>query len=97
MTRFAVFFAFILLALATSAQAAQAEQQVVLSVDNMVCVSCEMRIENAMTAVEGVTSVKADAETKTVRISFDHQKTSIETILAASDEAGYPAEVVNAR
>ena len=97
MTRYATFFAVFLIALAASVQAAQADQQIVLSVDNMVCVSCEMRIENAVAAVEGVTSVKADAESKTVRVSFDQQRTSVETILEASSEAGYPAEVVTAR
>ncbi|MGY6588680.1 MAG: heavy-metal-associated domain-containing protein [Wenzhouxiangella sp.] len=97
MTRYATFFVVLLIALAASVQAAQADQQIVLSVDNMVCMSCEMQIENAVTAVDGVTSVKADAESKTVRVSFDQQRTSVETILAASSEAGYPAEVVTAR
>ena len=97
MTKHAAFLALILFALAAIAQAAQTEQQVVLSVDNMVCVSCEMRIENALTALDGVTSVKADAEAKAVHVSFDQQQTTIEAILAASDEAGYPAEVVSTR
>lgn len=94
MPKYAAFFAFILFALSASVHANQAEQQLVLSVDNMACVSCEMRIENAISAVDGVTAVKANAETKTVRVSFDRQRTNVEVILAASNEAGYPAEVV---
>ncbi len=95
-------FVMALLFVANPAQATvpmpiEADQQVVLSVDNMVCVSCEMRIEEALGAVNGVASVNADAESKTVRVSFDSQRTNIRAIVAASTEAGHPAEVVTGR
>ncbi len=69
-------------------------EQASLSIPNMVCMSCEMRVEQAVTAVTGVAGVAFDAEDKIATVAFDPEQASLEEILAACDEAGYPATVV---
>lgn len=69
-------------------------KQVSLSIPNMVCMSCEMQIETAVTAVDGVTDVEFDGEQKLATISFDPTRASLEAILDASEAAGYPATLV---
>ena len=81
----------ILLTLAMTLQAGQRDNQVTLEVTNMVCSSCEMRIEQTISALAGVTSVEADASSNSVRVNFDSNRVTLEQILQASEAAGYPA------
>lgn len=89
------FVALLMILLAASpAQAEDQLSQASLSITNMVCVSCQMRVEQAVTAVEGVSSVSFDEDGETVVVAFDPQATSLDAILSACEEAGYPASVV---
>ncbi len=77
---------------------AQAEQQLneaTLSIPNMECMSCEMRVEQAVREVAGVAAIDFDGEAKTASIRFDASQGSLEQILAACEEAGYPATVLD--
>jgi len=49
-------------------------------------------VENDVSALEGVQSVKAEVDSKLVTITFDDAKLSQEQIAEAMDEAGYPIE-----
>ena len=69
-------------------------QQASLSIPNMVCMSCEMRVEKAVTAVAGVLGIEFNTEANIAEISYDPDQTSLEAILAACDQAGYPATVI---
>ena len=73
---------------------AETSERITLSIPNMVCMSCEMQIETAVTAVDGVTQVDFDGEQKLARVSFDPERASVEAILDAGEAAGYPATVV---
>lgn len=85
----------LLLALIISfAQAETSPSEVKLSIPNMVCVSCEMVIEEAIFQLTGVTGIEFDGEAKTALIRFDQALTSVDAILVASEEAGYPATVL---
>ncbi len=43
----------------------------IIRVDGMMCHHCEMRVENALLALDGVESVKADHEKKEVRVTLE--------------------------
>jgi copper chaperone CopZ len=62
-----------------------------LSVPNISCGHCVSAIEAELTEMEGITSVKADAGTKTVTVQWD-APASIERIRATLTEINYPAQ-----
>jgi copper chaperone len=65
--------------------------QETLTVPNISCGHCVSAIESELADVEGVTSVKADAETKTVVVQWT-DPASIEQIRATLSEINYPAQ-----
>ena len=84
--------------LLTSAQAAIAAPQVVtLNVENATCELCGPIVKRALSRVAGVTSVKiADGKKGTMAtVAFDDARTNVETLVAASTNAGYPARAAN--
>jgi copper chaperone len=62
-----------------------------LNVPNISCGHCVSAIESELTDVAGVSSVKADAQTKTVVVQWD-APASIEKIRATLAEINYPAQ-----
>lgn len=58
-------------------------------VNGMACVQCKARVENAIKALDGVTSVEADLNAKNVTISFDSSKLSDADFQQAVEDAGY--------
>ncbi len=87
--------ALLLALIATQAAAEQNLQHARLSIPDMVCVSCEMRVEEAMTSVGGVAEVRFEPGANIATVSFDPEQASLDAILAACAEAGYPASVVD--
>lgn len=65
--------------------------QETLTVPNISCGHCVSAIESELTDVKGVTSVQADADTKTVTVQWD-APASIEGIRATLMEINYPAQ-----
>lgn len=53
------------------------------------CEHCQHAIEGAVGKMEGVSSVKVDILTKSVHISYDPQKVTLEKIEEVMDEEGY--------
>jgi periplasmic mercuric ion binding protein len=88
------FFSSILALLAFPALAG--ERAVSLSVPGMNCASCPYVVQAAISGVEGVQSVTADANARTAQVVFEDAVTSVDTILAATRNAGYPASVIAA-
>ncbi|MEP1933301.1 MAG: cation transporter [Paracoccaceae bacterium] len=72
-----------------------AEQTVTFSVPGMTCASCPFIVESAMSGVEGVIQVSADADTRTAVVVFDDAIANAEDIAFASTAAGYEAELVS--
>jgi copper chaperone len=62
-----------------------------LNVPNISCGHCVASIESELSELEGVTSVKADAATKTVIVQWE-SPASIEGIRATLTEINYPAQ-----
>ena len=68
---------------------AVAEKTVTLAIDGMTCTGCENTVQEAVTKIDGVKSIKASHLDSTAVVSFDASKTSIAAIGDAITEAGY--------
>jgi copper chaperone len=56
------------------------------------CEHCQHAIEGAVGKMEGVSSVKVDIPTKSVHISYDPQKVTLDKIEEVMDDEGYAVE-----
>lgn len=72
---------------------AGASQTVTLTVQNMTCSVCPITVRKALEKVQGVAGVKIDPDAKTATVTFDSDKASADTLIKATTEAGYPANV----
>lgn len=64
-------------------------ESVSIAVSGMKCGGCEQTIHTAVSAIEGVLSVKASHQEKRVVVEFDPDKTDIEAIEDAIEAAGF--------
>lgn len=85
----------ILLALsaALSAPAWAATQTTTLSVPGMTCATCPITLKKALNKVEGVEKIEVNLEKKEALVTFDDAKTTVEALLEATKNAGYPSTV----
>ena len=60
-----------------------------IDVNGMTCVGCEVTLEDNISKIEGVVSVKASHTEKKAIIEFDSTKTDIKTITKAIKASGY--------
>lgn len=60
-----------------------------IGVNGMTCVGCEVTLEENISKIEGVVSVKASHTEKEAIIEFDSTKTDIKTISKTIKESGY--------
>ena len=60
-----------------------------VGVNGMTCVGCEVTLEDNISTIEGVVSVKASHTEKEAVIEFDSTKTDIKTITQIIKESGY--------
>lgn len=77
-----------------AAPAVAAEQTVMLAVGNMYCDACPASVKKSLTRVTGVTNAVVSYETKRATVRFDDSKTSVESLLKATTNAGYPSRRV---
>ena len=68
-------------------------QSVTLDMQNMTCTMCPITIRKALQGVDGVQSAKVDFDSKTANVIFNPKKTTIETLIKSTTNAGYPATV----
>lgn len=66
-------------------------KSVVLAVEKMNCALCPFTVSKAIENVNGVSSVDVDYSSKTATVTFDDAITDVDTVAAASTNAGYPA------
>ncbi len=62
-------------------------------INNMHCENCAKRVEKVLKANEAVSMVKVNLEEKTVCVSFDADKTNVEALKKALDEAKFQTEI----
>ena len=81
------------LSVALSAPAWAAPQTVTLSVTGMTCAACPITIKKALNKVEGVENIEISLEKKEAVVTFDDAKTTVEALVEATTNAGYPSAV----
>lgn len=82
--------------LLASGAAFAAEQTVTLAVANMTCATCPPTVRRALSAVPGVIKVDVSLEKMSAVVTFDDEKTTLQALLAAPTNAGYPAKLAAA-
>lgn len=70
-------------------------QTVTLSVPGMTCVTCPITLKRALAKVEGVTNAEMDLDKRQARITFDDARTSVDALMKATADAGYPSTLAS--
>ena len=73
-----------------SADAPLATARVTLAVEGMSCASCDVTVERALLAVEGVDKAEVSFEPPRAVVSFDPTRATVADLMAATAAAGYP-------
>jgi mercuric ion transport protein len=64
-------------------------QRVVIPVEGMTCVTCEIAVRNALKQVNGVASAQVSVATKNATLDYDPAKTNPEQLVSAINSTGY--------
>lgn len=87
---FSIFMAIAFMVTPLPAHAAE-NKTVTLDVPGMTCQFCPITIRKALKKVSGVIEAKASFGTKTATVTFDPDKTNVESLIKATANAGYPS------
>ncbi|UES53510.1 heavy metal translocating P-type ATPase [Roseibium aggregatum] len=71
-------------------------QTVTLTIQSMSCASCVGRVDKALQAVPGVLSASVNLAAETATIVFAEGATTVQELVKASTDAGYPASLADA-
>jgi mercuric ion transport protein len=69
-------------------------QRVVIPVEGMSCVTCEIAVRNALKKVKGVVSAHVSVATKNATVDYDPAKTNPGQLVAAINSTGYRASLL---
>ena len=72
-----------------------ANQTRIIKIDGMTCGGCVAGVHNATADIDGLDDISIELADNQATVTFDDSKTSVETIAAAIDEAGFDATVAN--
>ncbi len=64
---------------------------VTLSVSGMTCSLCPPTVKKALMKVDGVSRAEVDYERKEAVVTFDDAKTTVEALMRATRNAGFPS------
>lgn len=67
------------------------EKTVTLAVQNMTCATCPYTVKHSLGAVPGVANVVVSFQEKTAVVTYDDTKTDVQSLTAATTNAGYPS------
>lgn len=81
--------------LLTLSPAFAASKTVTLSIPSMYCEMCPITVKKALNKVQGVNKVNASFEKKEAVVTFDDDKTNVQALTKATEDAGYPSHVVD--
>ena len=76
-------------------QLANGLNRIVISVEGLSCVACEIPVRHALRRIDGVKSVEVNAATKTATVEFESAKANPEQLVAAINSTGYHASLPN--
>jgi periplasmic mercuric ion binding protein len=74
--------------------ASAAQRTVTLAVENMTCATCAPTVKKSLTRVSGVTKVEISAEQSKAVVIFDDTKTTVNALVSATTNAGYPSRAL---
>lgn len=66
---------------------------VTLSIPGMYCQLCPATVKKAISKVDGVSKVDASFKSKEAVVTYDDNKTSVNALIKATANAGYPSTV----
>lgn len=78
---------------ATATSAPANYQTITLDVPGMTCAFCPITVRKALEAQDGVIKAESSYDTKSATVTFDPTRTSPETLMQATADAGYPSTV----
>jgi periplasmic mercuric ion binding protein len=90
MTRFLAVLSLAATALA-SGSAFGGERTVTLAVDNMYCDACPYIVKQSLAKIPGVEDVAVSYEQRTATVTYDDEKTTLDALMSATTQAGYPS------
>ena len=70
-------------------------QRVVIPVEGIWCVACEIPVRHALKRIDGVASVQVSGAGKTATVDYDPAKTNPAQLVAAINSTGYQAVLPN--
>jgi periplasmic mercuric ion binding protein len=70
------------------------ERTVTLAVDNMTCETCPPIVRKSLARIPGVAKADISAKTGTATVVFDDTVASVDVLVAARTNAGYPSRLV---
>jgi mercuric ion transport protein len=76
---------------ATQTQLANGLDRIVISVEGLSCVACEIPVRHALRRIDGVKFVDVNAATKTATVDYEPAKANPEQLVAAINSTGYHA------
>lgn len=76
-----------------SLPAAAAQKTIVLSVPGMNCGACPITVGKALKKVAGVQGVRITLGPPEATVTFDDAQASVEALMEATKQAGYPSSV----
>jgi mercuric ion transport protein len=79
----------------TQTQLANGLNRIVISVEGLSCVTCEIPVRHALRRIDGVKSADVNAATKTATVDYEPAKTNPEQLMAAINSTGYHASLPN--
>jgi mercuric ion transport protein len=88
-------FASAAIAAQTQTQLANGLNRIVVSVEGLSCVTCEIPVRHALRRIDGVKSAHVSAATKTATVDYEPAKTNPEQLVAAINSTGYRASLPN--
>lgn len=79
--------------IALAGAATAATKTVTLAVENMTCAACPITVKKALNKVAGVAKTEVSYEHQEAVVTFDDAKTSVEALIQATTDAGYPSSL----
>ena len=67
---------------------------VTLKVPSMNCATCPVTVTKALENVDGVSQAQVTYETRLAVVTFNDEKTTVDALVEATGNAGYPSTVV---
>ena len=79
----------------TQTQLANGLSRIIVPVEGLSCVTCEIPVRHALRRIDGVKSVHVNSATKTATVDYDPVKTNPAQLVAAINSTGYQAVLPN--